>query len=339
MSTAQAHAAEAPATTAVSLRTQHPADAPAGRQSPSAASPDTGIAEAADGLGVADSAKAPPSVAEVSAPLAVTPSVPPAAPAEPVGDRDAQRDLEALARCLGALLGSAMPIIRIPGGQGAGSPAEHVQGHLGRARRALGRLAALRETHYGHVLVLLYAYVHLGEEHRVGEWHARVRNVLLPRASGKGGKGIAAASGALGRRLVLAAEDAYARAAEVPSDGRWLATDLAEVALLAAGGPVKVARAAAREPEERECAPCAVPCVGELCAKGRRLGPRVRWRARAVRVSCAGAAAGSACVTPTRWRVVAGALLPSATATSTVVQGGAGTTWELLRDAAAEVAS
>lgn len=308
-------------------RTQHPADAPAARQSPATASADAGVSSPAERPSVADSAKAPPLAAAL-------PERPAAAPAEPVGDRDAQRDLESLARCLGALLGSAMPLLRIPGGQGAGSPAEHVQAHLGRARRALGRLASLRETHYGHVLVLLYAYVHLGEEHRVGEWHELVRNALLPRALQAGRKGDRAASAALGRRMLLAAEDAYARAPETPSDGRWLAADLATVAELAAGRPsVRAVRAAAREPAS-ECAAVAVPCVGELCARGRRFGPEARWFAWPVRETCAGASTGAQCVTPTRWRVVAGALLPSLTAQGVVMQGGAGTTWELLRDAA-----
>lgn len=316
-------------------RTQHPTDVPAARQSHATASADVSVGGPAERPAVADSSKAPllaPALPE--RPSGASPR-PTAAPAEPVGDRDAQLDLEALACCLGALLGSAMPLLRIPGGQGAGSPAEHVQGHLGRARRALGRLASLRETHYGHVLVLLYAYVHLGEEHRVGEWHARVRSALLPSSSGKGGKALAAASGALGRRMLLAAEDEYARAPEIASDGRWLAADLATVAELAAGRPsVRAVRAAAREPDASECAAVAVPCVGELCAKGRRLSPKLRYRARAVRAACEGASTGAPCVTPTRWRVVAGALLPSLTAQGVVVQGGAGTTWELLRDAA-----
>lgn len=315
-------------------RTQHPADVPAARQSHATASADADVGSPAERPGAADSAKAPPLAPALPESPSAAPPCPAAAPAEPVGDRDAQRDLEALARCLGALLGSAMPLLRIPGGQGAGSPAEHVQGHLGRARRALGRLASLRETHYGHVLVLLYAYVHLGEEHRVGEWHARVRSALLPSSSGKGGKAIAAASGALGRRMLLAAEDEYARAPEIASDGRWLAADLATVAELVAGRPsVRAARAAAREPAS-ECAAVAVPRVGELCAKGARLSPKLRYRARSARAACSGAPTGAPCVTPTRWRVVAGALLPSLTAQGAVVQGGAGTTWELLRDAA-----
>jgi hypothetical protein len=259
------------------------------------------------------------------------PPVAPSAPAEPVGSPDVQRDLDALARCLGALLGSAMPIVRIHGGQGAGSPAEHVQQHLTRARRALGRLAGLRETHYGHVLVLLYAYVRLGDEHRrVEGWQGRVRDALLPRALSGARRADARASAVLGARLVLAAEDAYVSAAEVPSDGRWLATDLEAVAELALRGP-RVPRAVPRpsHDEPDECARCAL-VAGDPCP----IVQRRRARARKVGAACVGSGVGESCPVHPRWRVHGGTLLPSRSARVDVVEGGAGSSWALLRDAA-----
>lgn len=165
---------------------------------------------------------------------------PPGASPAPSPTADARADLSALARCLPALQGSAMPLLRIPGGQSAGSPAEHVQPWLSGARRALRRLAALRETHYGHVLVLLCAYVRLGEEQRAGtEWLVTIRSMLLPGALRPRSGPQLAASVALGERLVAQACEAYASAQEVESDGRWLGADLEEIATLIRGDRVE----------------------------------------------------------------------------------------------------
>lgn len=161
----------------------------------------------------------------------------PNAPATNAGAASVAADLSALARCVPALLGGAMPLLRIPGGQSAGSPAEHVQPHLSGARRALRRLAWLRDHDgYGHALTLLFAYVHLGEEHRAGDgWYARVRAVLLPDALAPKRPGDLAAARALGERMVRAAEAAYLAADEIESDGRWLAIDLDAIADRVAG--------------------------------------------------------------------------------------------------------
>ena len=159
---------------------------------------------------------------------AYAPAPPAGAPAEPARPADAARDLEDLARCLPALVGGAMPIVRIPGGQSAGSPAEHVQPYLGGARRALRRLAWLRsqEIGYGHVLGLLAAFVLRGEDQRPEGWEVALRTLLLPGAlrPTKGAELKAAA--VLGARMLAASVEAYSAAGEADSDGRWLEVDL-----------------------------------------------------------------------------------------------------------------
>lgn len=150
------------------------------------------------------------------------------APAAPAGPANAARDLEALARCLPALVGGAMPIVRIPGGQSAGSPAEHVQPYLAGARRALRRLAWLRsqEIGYGHVLVLLAAYVLRGEDQRPEGWEVALRTLLLPGALQPSRGAELRAAAVLGARMLAASVDAYSAAHEADSDGRWLEADL-----------------------------------------------------------------------------------------------------------------
>lgn len=168
-------------------------------------------------------------LAELAAYAPAKPVAEPAgAPPEPAHPANAARDLDALARCLPALLGGAMPIVRIPGGQSAGSPAEHVQPYLAGARRALRRLAWLRaqEIGYGHVLVLLSAYVLRGEDQRPEGWEVALRTLLLPGAL-RPTKGPELRAGAiLGARMLAASVEAYSAAREADSDGRWLEIDL-----------------------------------------------------------------------------------------------------------------
>jgi hypothetical protein len=264
-----------------------------------------------------------------------TPPIPPSAPREPVGSPTVGADLDALARCLPALLGAAMPIVRIPGGQGAGSPAEHVQPWLSAARRAMRRLAWLRSKHigYGHVLVLLYAYVRLGPEQRVGDgWFGLIRSALLPPAMARtAAQGRAGA--ALGRRMVLAAEDAYTAAGELDSDGRWLSTDLDELGRLLARNtaPRGGAPRSTAGPAPDVCATLPRPAE-DVCA-GERRGGRVN--ASECTARALGRRVGAPCRRRRvdRWRIVAGVLLPSERSgvrEGRVVRGGKGTAWELL---------
>lgn len=272
------------------------------------------------------------------------PTAPPGAPPEPASASDrlrAERDLDALARCLPALLGSAMPVVRIPGGQSAGSPAEHVQQYLGGARRALRRLAWLRsrEVGYGHVLVLLYAYVRLGPEQRVGDgWYSLVRSALLPASLRPQTPSARSASSVLGRLLVERAEAAYATAGELESDGRWLSSDLDELGRLAErNAAVRPTRPTVAKPCRADvCTDAPARPAEDVCA-GERRGGRVNagpCDARAL-----GRRVGRSCArTRTdRWRIVAGTLVPSERSgirEPRVVRGGAGTAWALLRDAA-----
>lgn len=140
-------------------------------------------------------------------------------------------DLEALARCLTALEGSAAPIIRIPGGQGDGSPAEYVQPWLSATRRALRRLASLRSNNPLASLLLLAVYVYGGEVARSPAWLSSIYLAMLPRERRLphllSSRGPDAASLAVAASSSLAAaERAYAIADEWSSDGRWLSSDL-----------------------------------------------------------------------------------------------------------------
>lgn len=229
----------------------------------------------------------------------------------------AHSDLEALAKCLTAFEGSAMPIVRIPGGQSAGSPAEHVQPHLSAARRALHRLAWMRGMWPTHVRLLLAAYVRAGDEARMQRgWLADVYLALLsrrerwPYLAARGGADIAALR-ASAAKVLEQAEGAYEEAGEMPSDGRWLSLELDVIsrcvrdleAHRAEFAPKPKAKklapapsVCAPAPAPLDCpalAPCvrrggglvnAHPCVAR--AKGRRRGvscrrPRVdRWIVR-----------------------------------------------------------
>lgn len=177
-------------------------------------------------------------------------------------------DLEALAKCLTAFEGSAMPIIRIPGGVGDGSPAEHVRPYLSAARRALLRLAYLRGLWPTHVRLLLAAYVRAGDEARVQRgWLADLYLALLsrreraPYLSASGAD--AAALRAAAAKVLEQAERAYEDADNMPSDGRWLSLELD--AISRAVRDLEAQRAAlAPRPKAKKIAPCAHRGVGGL---------------------------------------------------------------------------
>jgi hypothetical protein len=222
--------------------------------------------------------------------LAGQPEPSPEPSPEPRGGGSAARDLDALARVLPVLDGSAMPLLRIPGGQQDGSPAERVQPLLGPALRAVHRLAWLREHgRYEHVLVLLATHCYAGETRRDRSWPDTVRLALLPRelrvrtmaaapvaaAPSKGPD--AAAARTAGARLLAEAEDAYRDAGELGSDGRWLAEDLDAVSrLITAVEADRLALAAKARPASDER-------IVSRCRTGRA-------------VSCAGASAEDECV-------------------------------------------
>lgn len=172
-----------------------------------------------------------------------TPRVPRVTVERPQGDErpgprpaSAARDLEALAQCLTALLGSASPIVKLPGGQSEGSPAERVQGLLGAALRAASRLAWLRQTRPREVLCLLATYVHAGPGRRgQADWPESVSLSLRSRPERVAALASAARAGAgprahaartEGIALLAHAEALYAGAEEQPTDGRWLERDL-----------------------------------------------------------------------------------------------------------------
>lgn len=217
------------------------------------------------------------------------------------------RDLEALARCIPALEGSAAPIIRIPGGKGDGSPAEYVQPFLSAMRRALRKLAALRSSDYGAAMLLLAVYVYGGESTRTSSWVSSLYLALLPRDRrlpyllASRGPDAASLTKAASSSLV-AAERAYALAADAESDGRWLSSDLDAVSravrdLEAQRGEVEAARpkaAKVRKPAPPPvCAP-ALPLLTvlawQLCAERARGGlvnaRSLRGRAKGSRGRC-----------------------------------------------------
>jgi hypothetical protein len=239
----------------------------------------------------------------------------------------AARDLEALATVLPVLEGRALPVVRIPGGQGSGSPAERVQAQLGPALRAVRRLAWLREHgRYQHVLVLLATYCYAGETRRAHGWAETVRLALLPRelrvkqlaAPATQGKGPdARQTQTAGARLLVEAEGAYREAGELGSDGRWLAEDLADVSRLMAQTEadqraVAGAKRGVKRAPGRATPVCATPAAPEreLCAR-RETGARVN--ARGCDGRCDGRAAGARCGRRKRdrWVVRAGALVLS----------------------------
>ncbi len=274
------------------------------------------------------------------------PAIAPSAPPEPVGSVDAGRDLEALARCLGAFQGSAMPLVWIPGGQGSCSPAEHVQPHLARARRATRRLAGLRETSYGAVLLLLAAYVHGGEEARRTSWATTMYLALLPRPMRLphllAGSGPDAASlRRAAQHALLSAEERYALADEAQSDGRWLTEDLDEITravreLEQHRAEVESGKATKSKRPARAVPVCAASCMLVVDACDRWRGGLVN--ARMLDARALGRRVGRACrrCTVDRWRIVAGALVPSARAgvrEPRAVRGGEGA-WALLQSVA-----
>lgn len=248
-------------------------------------------------------------------------------PRAPVGNARVADELDALARCIPALEGSAAPIIRIPGGQGDGSPAEHVQPWLSAMRRAMRRLAGLRAVDHGAALLLLAVYVQGGEEaRRLPSWVESMYLALLPRAervlylaTTKGPD--AGALRAAARRALLAAEEAYASAADAPSDGRWLSSDLdavsravrgmhADRAEVEASRP-KATKARAKAIVSTDCALCAVrldvpafaPCASRAGhVNARSCGDRAQ-----------GKRAGRSCARTKddRWKVRSGALVVS----------------------------
>lgn len=233
----------------------------------------------------------------------------PAKPRTPVGVTRVASELEALARCIPALEGSAAPIIRIPGGQGDGSPAEHIQPWLSAMRRAMRRLAGLRSTNRGASLLLLAVYVYGGESARSPAWIESMYLALLSRdrrvsylAAGKGPD--ANALRVASSRAILAAEEAYAAAEDAASDGRWLSSDLDEVsravrsladdrAEVEAARP-KAARVRARVIVSTDCAPCTmrldVPAYAPCVARAGRVNARAcsdRAQGKRVGRSCA----------------------------------------------------
>ena len=258
------------------------------------------------------------------------PAAPPSAsPAPPSASARASvaADLDALARCLPALLGSAMPIVRIPGGQSAGSPAEHVQPWLTAARRAMRRLAGLRAVDHGAALLLLAVYVQGGEEaRRLPSWVESMYLALLPRAervlylaTTKGPD--AGALRAAARRALLAAEEAYASATDAPSDGRWLSSDLDAVSRAVRGMHADRAEVEASRPKatkvrakaivSTDCALCVVRLdVPAFAPCASRAG---RVNARACGDRAQGKRAGRSCVRTKddRWKVRSGALVVS----------------------------
>jgi hypothetical protein len=155
----------------------------------------------------------------------------------------AAADLEALARALPVLTGSAMPLLRIPGGQQDGSPAERAHGLLGPALRAVRRLAAMRARpgRYHAVLALLATHCYAGEARRDSRWPETIALALLPRemrlrtlaAALRGGPDAASASAA-GTRIIADAEIEYDDADELASDGRWITEDLDDVSRMLA---------------------------------------------------------------------------------------------------------
>lgn len=237
----------------------------------------------------------------------------PAAVAEPATapvrtDRVAS-DLEALARCIPALEGSAAPIVRIPGGKGDGSPAEYVQPWLSAMRRALRRLAALRSSDHGAALLLLAVYVYGGESTRTMTWVSSLYLALLPRdrrlpylvaARGPDAASLTKAAGA----SLAAAERAYALADESSSDGRWLSSDLDAVSravrdLEAHRAEVEAARpkaAKVRKPSPPPVCAASLPLLTvlawQLCAERTRGG---LVNARALRGRAKGRRGGPSC--------------------------------------------
>lgn len=171
-------------------------------------------------------------------------STPEARPERPQRPASAPRDLDALARVLPVLTGSASPLVRIPGGQSEGSPAERVQGLLGPALRAASRLAWIRQAHPRECLALLATYVHAGPELRASsDWPESLELALRPRTERVAALASAARAGAgprthgaksEGIALLARAEALYAEAEEQPSDGRWLTDDLDTVGALLA---------------------------------------------------------------------------------------------------------
>jgi hypothetical protein len=141
------------------------------------------------------------------------------------------------------------------------------------------------------------------------------------------------AGAALGRRMVLAAEDAYAAAGELDSDGRWLSTDLDELGRLLARNtaPRGGAPRSTAGPAPDVCATLPRPAE-DVCA-GERRGGRVN--ASECTARALGRRVGAPCRRRRvdRWRIVAGVLMPSERSgvrEGRVVRGGKGTAWELL---------
>lgn len=156
---------------------------------------------------------------------------------QPRATMTAASDLEALARAIAPLFGSAFRMVHTRGGVRDDGPSDKTLSLLPCARRALARLTGLRASALTatHARVLLAHYVYAGEARRADRWLDTLRLALVPAAdrramieaqrNARSGP-FARAALAAGQRLLAEAELAYLRAPELTTDGRWVLVEL-----------------------------------------------------------------------------------------------------------------
>lgn len=148
----------------------------------------------------------------------------------------AERDCEALARCMGALYGRAAAVREVRGGVREEGMSEGVRAEFPRAMRALARLSWMRTRaeQQESARVLIAHYVYAGPERRDHRWLDTLRCALMERparviallsARSKGPDAMAQRIAA--QRMIQRAEAHYRAAREVVSDGLWLTVELA----------------------------------------------------------------------------------------------------------------
>lgn len=148
----------------------------------------------------------------------------------------AERDCEALARCMGALYGRAAAVREVRGGVREEGLSDGVRAEFPRAMRALARLSWMRARAEQHesARVLIAHFVYAGPERRDHQWLETLRCALMERparviallsARTRGPDAMAQRIAA--QRMVQRAEAHYRAAREVASDGLWLTIELA----------------------------------------------------------------------------------------------------------------